>query len=115
MRRVDLRTLLAGDQPESRQRMSGDAGRIGRHLLFPLCEVHGARERRQHDELRKRDVRLLRELGSGVERFELIGRQSENERTENMDAVLAKFLEPRDELVARVVEILEDRLQPFRR
>ena len=80
----------------------------------PGGEIQRARERRgEHHELRERDAGRLRERCRGVERRGTITRQPEDERPENVDAILAEGPQPLDELVAVRVERFVDVLQPF--
>ena len=58
-------------------------------------KVDRAGKRRQHDELREGDVGALRQLRGGLEGLGPVRRQPEDERAEDVDAVLAERLQPR--------------------
>ena len=88
---------------------------IDPHRFLPGGEIDGARKRRQHHELREGQAGALGHREGGVEGFGPIGRQAENERPEHVNAVLLKGPEALDEGLSRVVEVLVDVLQPFRR
>ena len=115
MRHVDLGLLAPRDQPVPRQRNPFDPRRIRFHRFFPGRKVDRAGERRQHHELCERDSRALRQLRRQFEGLGTVARQPEDERAEHVHAVVPEGAQPIDQLLAAVVEVLVDVLQPLRR
>src|SRR6185436_6613127 len=77
--------------------------------------IERSRERSEHHELRERDAAALCEIGRCVKGGGVIGWQAEDERPEHVNTVSGKRLQTCDERLARIVEVLEDGLQTFRR
>ena len=72
-------------------------------------------ERRQHHELREREIRAFGDRQRRGERLGAIARQAEDERAEHVDAVRAELAQAGDQRVTSLVETLVDVLQAFRR
>jgi hypothetical protein len=106
MRNVHLRTLVLRDQPVTRDGHSAHVRRLAAETLLPRFKINGARIRRQHDELRERELRPIRDVDGRLERGRTIARESEDEGTKDMNAVLAERAETRDQRLADVVEVL---------
>ncbi len=108
-----LGRTAVGDEP-----VTGD-GDVAHHFrslglfFFPAGEVDGAGEGRHHDELGEGDAGFESHLNGGVEGGGLVGRQPEDERAEDVDAVLLERLELARQGLAGVVEVLEDCFQAF--
>ena len=78
------------------------------------AEVDGAGKRSHHDKLREGDAGLDRHFDRGGEGCGPIGGQAEDERTEDVHAVLLEGLELFGEGLAGVVPVLIDGLQSLR-
>ena len=102
------------NQPVPRHRDAVTRRRLGIDVFSHVVEIQRPRERRQHDELRERQIGAFGERCRGVECVGAIARQAEDERAEHVDAVLAERPQPLDQRVADGVEILVDVLQAFR-
>ena len=99
MRRIQLGPIVLRDEPVARDRNAVDHAFRGSPVVLPLLEVDRARERRQQDELRERDVRAFREA-TVASNVSAVARQPEDERAEDVDAVLAERPQPLDQFLA---------------
>ncbi len=97
------------------ERCPGDPRRVAFHRFFPRREVGRAWKRREHDELRERHARALRDGNGRVERGLTVARQPEDERAEHVDAVMLERTKPVHETLSRLVEALVHVFQPFGR
>src|SRR5690349_18598235 len=77
--------------------------------LLPALEVNCSWKRREHYELREGQVGSLRHLKGSVERVLSVGRQSENERPEDMHSMRTKSLQLTNQVFSRLVEVLINR------
>ena len=83
--------------------------------FLPRGEVDGAGVGREHDELREGQPGAIRDVGGRGERGGAIARQPEDERAEDMHAVITKRAQALDQRLADVVEAFVHVLEPFRR
>ena len=83
--------------------------------LLPGREVDRAGIGSEHHELRKRQPRAISNVGRGRERGRAIAREPEDERAEDMHAMIAECAQARDQCLANVVEALVHVLEAFRR
>ena len=113
MRREHLRPHLGRNQPVARNRHIAHQRRLQRLLLLPAHKVNRAGERRHHHELRKGHARLQRHRHGRIEGRRPVRRKAEDERPQHMHAVLLERLQLLRKRLARVVEVLEHRLQPL--
>src|SRR5579883_12746 len=109
---IQLGAQRLRDKPVSSERDARYARTIV-HGAFPFREVDGARERREHYELREADAGALGHSDGGVKSLWAVARQAEDEGSQNMHAVAAKYLQALDELTACAVEILIDVFESF--
>ena len=79
----------------------------------PSGEIDSAGERGHHDELREGDVRFFGHLGGGGEGVGTVGWETEDEGTQDVNAVFAEGLETAGQIVAGQVKIFEDGFQAF--
>ena len=101
-----LRPFVRGNEPVAGQGNAIHLSYIVGLRLLPFLKVDGARKRRQHDELRESETGPLGKIMCGVKRVGAIALQAEDERTEDMHAVIGKRPELFYQIVARQVEIL---------
>src|SRR5260370_40698514 len=111
MRRKHLWTNLRRNQPVPSNRHIAHQRGIVRLLLLPARKVHSSRKGRHHHELGEGYARLQCHLDCRIERYGLICREPEDERTKNMDAMLFEGLQLLRQSLASVVEVFEDRFE----
>ena len=115
MRREHFGPHFGGNHP-----VAGD-GHVAHHhgidglLFFPAAEIDGAGKRRHHDKLREGDAGLDRHFDRGGEGGGPVGGQAEDERAEDVHAVLLEGLELLGEGFAGVVPVFVDGFEPLGR
>ena len=67
-----------GNEPESGQRMTCNAGGVALHTFFPAHEIHRSGKRRQGHELGKGYAGSLGHGDGGVEGFRVVAGQPKN-------------------------------------
>src|ERR1041385_7375671 len=87
---IDFGPESRWNKPVASERNSRDARLIILHGFLPARVIHRPRIRRQHHELCERKFRLFGNLGRGGKRLCTITRQSEDERSQNVYAILTK-------------------------
>src|SRR5918995_3332330 len=97
----------------ARDRDAGNAGGVLTETLLPGREVDRAGIGSEHHELRKRQPRAISNVGRGCERGWAIARKPEDERAEDMHAMIAECAQARDQCLANVVEALVHVLEAF--
>src|SRR5690606_21269000 len=113
VRGIYLRTSVLWDQPVTRDRYSADVRGIRSETLLPGFKIHGTRIWGQHDKLREGELGAIRDVDGRLERGRAIARESEDEGTKDVHAMLAERAQARDQRITHVVEALEDILQAF--
>ena len=114
MRHKHLGSFVRRNQPITCDWNSIDYRRLTAHALFPALKVNRAAKWRQHHKLRKGNAGTLCHFLRGLEGIWTVGRQSKNERPENMYPVFLKLPQPLHQTLAAQVKILEHSLQAFR-
>ena len=88
------------NQPTSRDRNARDLRYVVSESLFPAIEIHCPGKRRQHDKLRKGEVRSLGNVDRSGEGLRAIAWQSEDERSQHVNPVTAEGLQAFDQAFA---------------
>src|SRR5690349_17364266 len=109
MRREHFGPHVGRNEPIAGDGNALDQGNISAQALFPSIEIYRAREWSHHYELGKGQVCLFCQSGGGCKGVFAVGGQSKDERSEYMDAVLLERRELHGQIVARRIELLEDR------
>ena len=102
---MHLRTLVLWDQPVTRDGYSANVRGVAPETLLPGLKINVPGVRRQHHELRD-DSRPIRDVNSCLERGRSVARESEDERTKDVHAMIAERAQARDQRLADVVEVL---------
>src|SRR3982074_3364382 len=89
------------DEPVSSDRNAVHFGRMVAEALFPAFKIDGATERCEHHKLGERYARTLRKFLRRLKRIMAVGRQSEDERSEDMDPVMLKLPKSLHQVFAR--------------
>src|ERR1019366_9664019 len=97
---------LLRNQPAARQRDAVHLRGCDIDSLLPLGEIDGTGKWREDDELSEGEVGSVGESRSGVEGRGPVAGQSENKRTQNVDAVAAEIFQTGNQGLAGEVEIL---------
>src|SRR3954468_7392027 len=109
MRHEHLWAFVGRYKPVTRDRNSLDFGYIFALRLFPGKEIHGSGKWREHHELREREAGSAGKIESRFKGVFTVCRQTEDERTQDMYAVVRKSLKALDQLFAGTIEIFIDR------
>src|SRR5690242_15452046 len=113
MRHEHLGPDFGRDEPISREWNIPHVRQLFPLSFLPALEVNRSGKRCQHHELGERQIGLLCYLKSCVERVLSIGRQSENEGSQDMHSVRTKGLQLTNEIFSRLIKVLINRLQSF--
>ena len=113
MRGEHLGADFGGDHPVAGDGHVADEGWVLVLLLFPAAEIYRAGEWGHHDELGEGYAGFQGHFHGGVEGGRLVGGQAEDERAEDVDAVLLEGLELFGERFAGVVPVFVNGFQAF--
>src|SRR4051812_2239876 len=91
---VELRALRLRNEPASRKRNARNHWWIGSQRFFPAREVHCTGIWTEGHKLRKRHLCHVSQCRRGFEGFRPVAWQPEDERTEHVNAALAKDSQP---------------------
>src|SRR5690348_5667906 len=105
-----FRTHFLRNEPIARQRDSSHSVRVFALRFLPALKINCAGKRRKHQELSELQPCSLRELKRGIECLLTIAGEAENKRAQHVHAMLTKLLELADQVLARPIEVLVNRL-----
>src|SRR5215469_6101588 len=111
MRGENSRPAFHGNEPMSREWHTVDHCPAMALFGRPLLKIHGARERRERDELRERDIGAFGKRDGCVEAVFRVAREPEDERAEDVETVATERPQAPGELLAGEIEPLVDVLQ----
>ena len=111
---VELGPKRLRNQPAASDRNARDLRADCRLTLFPARKIYRSGIRAQRHELRKGELRAVRQRAVASKVSRTIAGQPEDERAEHVHAMLAKCLQAVRSGFAGQVEILVDVFQPLR-